>query len=436
MIDGVAAQSPGTGPQPPALIVHSILDLQPRPPIQGRVRATGHIAYILDDMQSIAPSYVDPFAPFDDDIQSSTYSHVQSSYDAPPLADTGSPVPGGNDCTLTDAAATMTNASSTSSLPSTLNKPVKSNQSNHIHEMLSYDDSKMPTATSPATVLQSAPARSTPRITVQYTQNAIAAPASKLDRIALKQIERQRPTPRPAEYHGKSAGEQTATQQSSATMILPANFADSLRRLQWTSFDNNATAGGRLQAETPAMNVLRQQGGPDPFVVGQVQELMQMCVQVQPEMLAMATRPRYSDLLANHNQQAGTVPIFSAQLSRSDATPTREYPAFHFSANAAPAHQVTTSYATMPITDRPQHTFANPFFDRNQWISHSLREQPTQCRPPLQYTPTQPSTARYNTDDKYAVLRPSMMASNGERKCVHAPRCRSTAHANAAAATE
>jgi hypothetical protein len=139
-------------------------------------------------------------------------------------------------------------------------------------------------------------------------------------------------------------------------------------------------------------------------------------MQVQPEVLAMATRPRYSDLLANQNQQTDTVPIFCAQLSRSDAAPTREYPPFHYSANAA-AHQLTNTYATMPITDRPQPTFANPFFDRNQWTSHSLREQPTQFRPPSQCTPPH-ATARYNTDDKYAVLRPAMMASNGG--CIYA----------------
>lgn len=171
---------------------------------------------------------------------------------------------------ITDAVAAMTNTSSTSSLPSTLEKPVKSNQNNPINEMLSYDDSKMSTATSSAAVLQSAPARPAPRIAV--AQNAVAPPATKLDRIALKQIERQRPTPRPAEY-GKTGGEPIGAQQPSATMMLPTNFADSLRRLQWTSFENNTTANGRLQAETQAINVPRQQSGPDPFVVGRVQEL-------------------------------------------------------------------------------------------------------------------------------------------------------------------
>jgi hypothetical protein len=169
---------------------------------------------------------------------------------------------------ITDAGAAMTNALSTSSLPSTLEKPVKTNQINPIHEMLSYNDSKMSTVASSAAVVQSTPARPAPRITV--AQNTVAPLASKLDRIALKQIERQRPTPRPAEY-SKTGGEPTGAQQPSATMMLPTNLADSLRRLQWTSFDNNATPVGRLQTETPAINVPRQQSGPDPFVVGRVQ---------------------------------------------------------------------------------------------------------------------------------------------------------------------
>jgi hypothetical protein len=51
MIDSVAAQSTGTRLQPPALIVHSILDLRPRPPFQGRVYEliVGAFSVIGDD---------------------------------------------------------------------------------------------------------------------------------------------------------------------------------------------------------------------------------------------------------------------------------------------------------------------------------------------------------------------------------------------------